>query len=321
MDQDELRDLPLEWLEPDPAQDRKDWESRGAEESMEELTESIRTLGVRRPIEVMKTGEKKYRVIAGERRFRAAEAAGLKKVPCIVRVRLESHAQSLDMLTENLNRRDLNPIELAEALQKRLDDGIPRDELLKAIGQKSPWLSKRLALLKIARDIQDIARRGLLRDIDTLTRLDKLKEPYRARLLASVEEGTFDRRMLDAAEMASTTTGSTHALLRDNYGSGSGGGVSAGSSSRSGGERAGGLFDTASANTPNASGAASPSAVGRNTASEGFSPQAAYHVLMTRGQMANLLTRITGEAHRYDMADLPSRFAEFLESLPSEDAS
>lgn len=298
MDQDELRDIPLDWLEPDPDQDRKDWESSGAGESMEELTESIRALGVRRPIEVIKSGDRKFRIIAGERRYRAAQAVGIKNVPCIVRMRLENHAKSLDMLTENLNRRDLNPIELAEALQRRLEEGITRDDLLKAIGQKSAWLSKRLSLLKMKSDVQEVARRGLLRDIDTLTRLDKLKDPYRARLLASAEEGAFDRRMLDAAELAATTTGSTHATLRA-------------------GNASGGLGGGGNAN-PASSAKSSGTPAQENTShiGEKFSPEAAFHVLMTRSQMAWMLSQITGNPHHYDMADLPQRFAAFLEDMP-----
>lgn len=140
---------PVEAVEPNPYQPRK----RFGEEELEELAASVREKGVLTPLLVSKT-EKGYRLIAGERRWRAAQRAGLERVPVVVRE--SSPAESLELaLIENIHRKDLNPIEEATAFQRLMEDTeITQEELAKRLGKDRTTVTNTLRLLKLPRTIQ-----------------------------------------------------------------------------------------------------------------------------------------------------------------------
>ncbi len=150
-------EIPLDRVRPNPRQPRKRFEP----EALRELTESIRASGVIQPIVVRRLGDD-YELIAGERRLRAAKAAGLEKIPAVVRD--VTHAESLELaLVENLLREDLNPIEAAEGYRQLLADfGWTQEQLGQRIGKDRSSIANALRLLKLPSSIQDDLRAGRL---------------------------------------------------------------------------------------------------------------------------------------------------------------
>lgn len=140
---------PVEAIEPNPFQPRKTF----GENELDELVASVREKGILTPLLVSKT-DKGYRLIAGERRWRAAQKAGLERVPVVVRE--SSPVESLELaLIENLHRKDLNPIEEALAYQRLLEDAhVTQEELAKRLGKERATITNTLRLLKLPRIIQ-----------------------------------------------------------------------------------------------------------------------------------------------------------------------
>ena len=144
-----LFQCPIESIEPNPFQPRHDFEDAG----MEELVQSVKEKGIITPILVSKEGQG-YRLIAGERRWRAAQRAGLKRVPVVVRE--TTPIESLELaLIENIHRKDLNPIEEALAYKRWLDDSeTTQEELSKKVGKERSTITNMLRLLKLPAVIQ-----------------------------------------------------------------------------------------------------------------------------------------------------------------------
>jgi len=140
---------PIEAIEPNPYQPRMSFDDR----ELEELVDSVREKGVIAPLLVTKT-EKGYRLIAGERRWRAAQKAGIRKVPVVVRE--ISPMESLELaLIENIHRKDLNPIEEALAYNRWLDDSrMTQETLAKKLGKDRTTITNMLRLLKLPQIIQ-----------------------------------------------------------------------------------------------------------------------------------------------------------------------
>jgi ParB family chromosome partitioning protein len=141
---------PIEAIEPNPFQPRQ----RFGEHELDELAASIREKGVLTPLLVSKT-EKGYRLIAGERRWRAAQKAGLERIPVVVRE--STPIESLELaLIENIHRKDLNPIEEAQAYSRWLDDTrTTQDTLAKKLGKDRTSITNMLRLLKLPKSIQE----------------------------------------------------------------------------------------------------------------------------------------------------------------------
>ncbi|MEW6669403.1 MAG: ParB/RepB/Spo0J family partition protein [Thermodesulfobacteriota bacterium] len=141
---------PIEAIEPNPLQPRQ----RFGEHELEELADSIREKGVLTPLLVSKS-EKGYRLIAGERRWRAAQKAGLERIPVVVRE--STPIESLELaLIENIHRRDLNPLEEAMAYSRWLEDTrTTQDTLAKRLGKDRTTITNMLRLLKLPKSIQE----------------------------------------------------------------------------------------------------------------------------------------------------------------------
>ena len=147
--------LPISSIKPNEEQPRK----RFDEKRLAELAESIKQYGIIQPILVKKEGAV-YRIVAGERRFRAAKMAGLTKVPVTIFKGEEEYQVSL---IENLQREDLNPIEIAEAyneLMERFD--YTQDVLSKKVGKSRSEVSNCLRLLNLCEKVKDLVRCGEL---------------------------------------------------------------------------------------------------------------------------------------------------------------
>jgi ParB family chromosome partitioning protein len=154
-----IRSLPIGQLEPNRFQPRMAFE----EEGLEELAASIRTQGVIQPLIVSPTPSGRYTIIAGERRWRAAQRAGLTSVPVVVR-RVEGDRQFLELaLVENLQRADLNPIEEAEAYRSLQETfQLSHEEISRRVGKGRPAVSNALRLLRLPAAVQDLLRTGQL---------------------------------------------------------------------------------------------------------------------------------------------------------------
>jgi ParB family transcriptional regulator, chromosome partitioning protein len=149
--------LPVEVVERNPSQPRKRFE----EAKLEELAASIREHGVVEPILVRRDGER-YRILAGERRWRAAQRAGLQEVPAILRDASDREAFEL-ALVENLQRADLNSIEEAEAYDVLVrDHGLTQDEVARRVGKERSTVANSLRLLKLPEEVRDAVREGQL---------------------------------------------------------------------------------------------------------------------------------------------------------------
>ena len=147
--------LPISSIEPNEEQPRK----RFDEKRLAELAESIKQYGIIQPILVKKEGTV-YRIVAGERRFRAAQIAGLKEVPVTIFKGEEEYQVSL---IENLQREDLNPIEIAEAYNELMERfNYTQDELSKKVGKSRSEVSNSMRLLNLCEKVKDLVRCGEL---------------------------------------------------------------------------------------------------------------------------------------------------------------
>ena len=152
-----LRELPVESLVANPQQPRKSFDAR----ALEELAVSIRMSGLLQPLVVRPRGSQ-YEILVGERRWRAAQQAGLTRVPVIVREASDAEALELG-LVENLLREDLNPVEAAQAYQRLLAEfGWTQEELAQRLGKDRSSIANALRLLRLPEPIQEDLRTGRL---------------------------------------------------------------------------------------------------------------------------------------------------------------
>jgi ParB family chromosome partitioning protein len=158
-EQEGIRTLPVAQLVPNRYQPR----SRFDDEGLDELAESIRVQGVIQPVVVSPKGSGIYTIIAGERRWRAAQRAGLAVVPVVVR-EVRDDRQLLELaLVENVQRADLNPIEEAEAYRMLAENfGLSHEEIAARVGKSRVTISNTLRLLKLPAAVQDHLRSGRL---------------------------------------------------------------------------------------------------------------------------------------------------------------
>lgn len=143
-------------IEPNRDQPRKEFDS-GA---LSELAESIAQHGVLQPLLLRPMVSGGYRIVAGERRWRASRMAGLQEVPAVVREMTDGE-EMLFALIENLQREDLSPLEEAKGYQQLIDSqGMTQEEAAKAVGKSRPAVANALRLLNLPEDIQEMVERG-----------------------------------------------------------------------------------------------------------------------------------------------------------------
>ncbi|HEX8286441.1 MAG TPA: ParB/RepB/Spo0J family partition protein [Pyrinomonadaceae bacterium] len=148
---DQLLELDLDLIEPNSEQPRK----RFTEENLEELTQSIKANGIVQPIIVRRKGGN-YEIVAGERRWRASQRAGLQKIPVIIKEVSDDKLLELALI-ENIQRQELNPIEEAKAyknLSERL--GLTQEIIAERVGKNRTVITTALRLLRLPKDIQDL---------------------------------------------------------------------------------------------------------------------------------------------------------------------
>lgn len=153
-----LLELPIEEVLPGDAQPRQIFQ----EQPLEELAASIREHGVLQPIVVRQRGPQQYEIIAGERRWRAAQKAGLKSIPCVLTDVAERDTLTL-ALVENLQRQDLNAIEEAEAYQRLHEElGFSQADIARAVGKERSTVANSLRLLKLPTSVRQMVLDGEL---------------------------------------------------------------------------------------------------------------------------------------------------------------
>lgn len=151
-------DLEIEKIEVNPYQPRTHFN----EEAIEELAESINALGIIQPITVRKLDRNQYQLVSGERRFRAAKSLNFETIPAFVRI--ANDQETLEMaLVENIQRRDLDPIEIALSYQRLIDEiQLTQNQLSQRVGKKRSTVANYMRLLKLDPIIQTGMRDGFL---------------------------------------------------------------------------------------------------------------------------------------------------------------
>ncbi len=144
-----ISELPLEQIEVNPFQPRTDFD----EDALQELAISIKELGVIQPITVRKLGYDKFQLISGERRFRATQIAGLNSIP--VYIRIANDQEMLEMaLVENIQREQLNPVEVALSYQRLIDEcKLTQEKMSERVGKKRSTITNYIRLLKLPAEI------------------------------------------------------------------------------------------------------------------------------------------------------------------------
>ena len=170
-------ELDIDFIEVNPFQPRTNF----SEESLRELASSIKELGIIQPITVRKIGFNKYQLVSGERRHRASKLIGLETIPAYIRI--ANDQESLEMaLVENIQRQDLDPIEIALSYQRLIDEiNLTQEQMSERVGKKRSTIANYLRLLKLDPIIQTGMRdgfismghgRALITVEDTATQLD-----------------------------------------------------------------------------------------------------------------------------------------------------
>lgn len=145
-----INEIRIDDIKPNPNQPRRTFD----EETLEELAASIRELGVVQPLSVRDMGDGSYQIIAGERRWRAAGLAGLNSVPAYVRSASDSEVTEMALI-ENIQREDLNAIEVALAFKNLIDTySLTQEKLSERLGKKRATIANHLRLLKLPAEIQ-----------------------------------------------------------------------------------------------------------------------------------------------------------------------
>lgn len=145
-----INEIPISQITPNPEQPRQNFD----EEALEELAASIREMGIIQPLTLRSTGENSYQIISGERRYRASLLAGLQSVPAYIRTANDSEVTEMALI-ENIQREDLNAIEIALTFRKLIDQyNLTQERLSERIGKKRATIANFLRLLKLPAEVQ-----------------------------------------------------------------------------------------------------------------------------------------------------------------------
>ncbi len=175
-----INDISISQISPNPDQPRTTFDN----EALEELATSIRELGIIQPLSLRKIGPDSYQIIAGERRYRAAKLAGLHSVPAYIRTASETELTEMALI-ENIQREDLNAIEIALTFKKLIDQyNLTQERLSERIGKKRATIANFLRLLRLPAEVQ-------------LGLRDRRVDMGHARALLSVENPTLQLKLYE----------------------------------------------------------------------------------------------------------------------------
>jgi ParB family chromosome partitioning protein len=195
--------LPVDRIKPNANQPRREFDPA----AMLELTQSIEREGVIQPIIVRRLADGEYQIIAGERRWRAAKSAGLKEIPAIPRTADDQKALEL-AIVENIQREDLNPIELAIGFQRMAAElGLSHDQIGEKTGKDRATVTNTIRLLQLPEDLQDLVGSGKLSPGHARALL-KISDPQSQREIAQrcVSEG-WSVRLIESFTKSEDSSG------------------------------------------------------------------------------------------------------------------
>lgn len=176
-----ISEVELSRIQPNPEQPRREFD----DESLEELATSIREIGIVQPISLRQMSNGDYQIIAGERRYRAARMAGLQTIPAYIRT-VEDEAVMEMALIENIQREDLNAIEIALSFKKLIEQyNLTQEQLSERVGKKRATVTNYLRLLKLPAEVQIGLR-------------DKIIDMGHARALLSIENAAVQLELYKA---------------------------------------------------------------------------------------------------------------------------
>ena len=184
--------------------------------SLEELAASIKAQGVMQPIMVRPVGEDGYEIIAGERRWRASQIAGLSEVPCLVREIPDEAALAMSLI-ENIQREDLNPLEEAGGIQRLIDEfDMTHQQAADAVGRSRPAASNLLRLLNLAKPVQELLMAG---DLDmgharALLAVDRASQIMLANQIVQKRLSVREAEKLVARHLEQATSAATRSPRR-----------------------------------------------------------------------------------------------------------
>jgi ParB-like partition proteins len=207
INQQQTHELPLKDIEPNPDQPRKNF----TEDALETLMESIKNFGIVQPIVVRKKG-KKYQIVAGERRYRAASALGLDQVPVIIKDYSTEEVTEI-ALVENLQRQDLDPIEEAFAYQRLMDTFKQTQDLIATrVGRSRSHVANMMRLLKLPEAIQNDLSVGELTIGQARPLLSLSNEKTQLEVAEKIKEEDLNARQVEALvnSLASTKKSKTN---------------------------------------------------------------------------------------------------------------
>jgi ParB family chromosome partitioning protein len=151
-----LDEVPIEWIRPGKYQPRKVMD----DEALQELAASIRAQGLMQPIVLRSVGDQRYEIIAGERRWRASQLAGMEKIPAVIREVNDESAVAMSLI-ENIQREDLNPMEEAMALQRLVDEfDLTHQQVADAVGKSRTAVTNFLRLTHLSGEVAQMLANG-----------------------------------------------------------------------------------------------------------------------------------------------------------------
>ena len=194
--------IPANLIDPNPYQPRMAFDN----DSLEELAESVRTFGLIQPISVRKQPDGRYQIISGERRFRACKLAGMDTIPAYIRT--ADDQGMLEMaIVENIQRQDLDPIEVAMSYQRLMDEcNLTQERMAQRVGKKRASIANSLRLLKLPTKVQHDLKTGLLSTGHAKVLLS-VEDPHIQELLCdlTIKEGLSVRQLEDRIRRLSGT--------------------------------------------------------------------------------------------------------------------
>lgn len=186
----ELRELPVELIKPNPSQPRTKFD----QEALDALASSIEASGVVQPLLVRPLPDGSYELVAGERRWRAAQQAGLEKVPAVVRDQAEAERLQAALI-ENMVREDLNPVEEAKACDALVRElGLTKEELARRVGRSRPAVSNLIRLLELPDEALELLEAGDLSEGHGKALLGATGNDVRRRLARDAARGGWSVR-------------------------------------------------------------------------------------------------------------------------------
>jgi ParB family transcriptional regulator, chromosome partitioning protein len=177
-----LHEIPVEWIRPGKYQPRKGFD----EENLNELARSIRSQGVMQPVLLRPLGDDRYEIVAGERRWRAAQLAGLEKIPSVVRQVDDQSAVAMSLI-ENIQREDLNPWEESLALQRLVREfDLTHEQVAEAVGKSRTTITNMLRLANLGPGVVRLLTSGEIEmgHARALLGLDDVRQDQAAREIA-----------------------------------------------------------------------------------------------------------------------------------------